>query len=137
MSNLNFTAKVRTISSSNSLKAFATLIINDVIAIEGYKIFDGRNGVFVTPPSHKGVDKEGAEKYFNDVNYLEDKGDDNRRGPVEEAISAAILEEYKRGIGAKRPSNTSAGGSAQASRSNPSGGRPSAPRKTDPISDEW
>lgn len=142
MSNLTFSAKVRTITSSSSLKAFATLIIDDVIAIEGYKIFDGRNGLFVTPPSHKGIDKDGAEKYYNDVNYLEERDEDNRRGPVETAVSDAILAEYKRSTSPKTTSTRP--GTAQAGRQNPTGGRPTTPgrsapqrSKPDPISEDW
>jgi stage V sporulation protein G len=137
MSNLNFSAKIRMINSQNSLKAFATLIINDVIAIEGYKVFDGRNGLFVTPPSHKGIGKEGTEKYFNDINYLEDRDDDNRRGPVEEAISEAVLAEYNRNLKVTKNSSQSAGGSAQAKRADSTGARPATPRRADPIDETW
>lgn len=134
MSNLSFSAKVRTITTSNSMKAFATLIINDTISIEGYKVFDGKNGLFVAPPSHKGTDKEGVEKYFNDVQYLEERDEDTRRGPVEEAVSAAILAEYKRTV--SPPKTNAAAGKAQGARPNPTGNRPTA-RKPDPIDEAW
>lgn len=124
MSNLNFTAKIQPLTNSTgNLKAFATLIVNDVVAIANFRVMNGDNGLWVAPPSHKGTDAQGNDKWYNDVLFFEDT-EDNRRGPVANAAFDAILAEYERGASRKTSTNP---GKAQANRGNPTGGRPAAP----------
>lgn len=73
----NYSFNVRRLNSNSNLKAFVTLIIDDVLTIDGFKIVDGRNGLFVSAPSHKGTVMEDGvqkEKYFDDVRFIGDNG---------------------------------------------------------------
>ncbi len=74
----SYSIKIRRLNKPGSkLKAFVSLTIDDIMQIEGYKIIEGSNGLFVTPPSHKGtVMEEGVsvEKYFDDVRFLGEQG---------------------------------------------------------------
>ena len=73
----NYSFNIRKLNSNSSLKAFVTLIIDDVMSVEGFKIVDGRNGLFVSVPSHKGTvmeDGNKVDKYFDDVRFLGDEG---------------------------------------------------------------
>ena len=73
----NYSFNVRKLNGNSNLKAFITLIIDDVVSIDGFKIVDGRNGLFVSAPSHKGTVMEDGvqkEKYFDDVRFIGDNG---------------------------------------------------------------
>ena len=85
----NYEIKMRKLNNSNSkLKAFVSLVIDNVMEIDGFKVIEGRNGLFVSVPSHKGTvmeDGQQVEKYFDDVRF-----------PGEEAL--AFREELKNSI---------------------------------------
>lgn len=88
----NYSFNIRKLNSGSALKAFVTLIIDDVMSIEGFKIVNGRNGLFVSVPSHKGtVTEEGqqVEKYFDDVRFIGDSGLE-----VGNEIKNAMLDAY-------------------------------------------
>ena len=73
----SYDVKVRKINSTSNLKAFVTLVIEGLVEVDGFKVIDGRNGLFVSMPSHKGTVMEDGvkvEKYFDDVRFLGDKG---------------------------------------------------------------
>jgi DNA-binding cell septation regulator SpoVG len=120
----NFTAKVNVIANpTGNTLAFGTLIINDVIYIDGWKVVKTDKGVFVSVPKHKGTDKEGKETWFSDVRFNEEKAEDAFRGPIAEAAHKAVLDAYNAASrGAGRGT-----GAAHASRGNPTGARPAAP----------
>lgn len=87
----NYSVKVRKINSAK-LKGVATLVIEDMIEIDGFKIIDGSKGLFVSVPSHKGrVVEEGVEveKYFDDVRF---PSEDARAFGDE--LKKTILDEY-------------------------------------------
>ena len=128
MSNTSYSAKVRLVNgNTGNLKAYATLVINYVVAIEGFKVLESKNGqTFVVVPSHKGTDKEGNETYFNDVRFLEDVPEGEFRGQEAEAALNTILVEYGRQIAASLPQKA---GRAHDSRKDPDGGRPNVPQK--------
>ena len=85
----SYTVSVRKLSNTTSkLKAFVTVTIDDLLDIEGFKVIDGSNGLFVSVPSHKGTVKEdgvSVEKYFDDIRFRGDEGQ-------------AFAEELKRSI---------------------------------------
>jgi DNA-binding cell septation regulator SpoVG len=73
----SYDVKIRKINSTSNLKAFVTLVIEGLVEIDGFKIIDGKNGLFVSMPSHKGTVMEDGvkvEKYFDDVRFLGEKG---------------------------------------------------------------
>jgi hypothetical protein len=99
---LNFKAKVHILkNSSNALVGFAKLIINDVIEIDGFKIFNGRNGIFVAAPSTQSSkpDINGKPQYFDSTRFLEDTPEGVMQGPVQQTAYRAILEEYGKLVG--------------------------------------
>lgn len=71
----SYEVNVRKINSAK-LKGVASIIIEGIMEIDGFKIIEGSNGLFVSVPSHKGVvmeDGQKVEKYFDDVKF---KGED-------------------------------------------------------------
>ena len=71
----SYEVNVRKINSAK-LKGVASVIIEGIMEIDGFKIIEGSNGLFVSVPSHKGTvmeDGQRVEKYFDDVKF---KGED-------------------------------------------------------------
>ena len=98
----SYSISVRRINNQNSkLKAFATVTIDDLLDLEGFKIIDGSKGLFVSVPSHKGnVMEDGisVEKYFDDIRFKGEKGI-----AFAEELKASIINEYTK----SNSSNTS------------------------------
>ena len=87
----SYRVKVRKINNPK-LKGVASLIIDDVIEIDGFKIINGSKGLFVSVPSHKGTIMEDGvkvEKYFDDVRFPGEQAQE-----VGQEIKQAILSEY-------------------------------------------
>jgi DNA-binding cell septation regulator SpoVG len=74
----SYTFKTRKFNNPNSkLKAFVTIVIDDVLEMHGFKIIEGNNGLFVSAPSHKGtatVDGAQVEKYYDDIQFTGEEG---------------------------------------------------------------
>ena len=106
----SYSISVRPLNNRNSkLKAFVTVTIDDIMDIEGFKIIDGSNGLFVSVPSHKGTvmeDGVSVDKYFDDVRF---KGDDG--SSFAEELKASIINEYN-----NNSSSTSANSNSNSSR---------------------
>lgn len=71
--------------SNTSLKAFVTLEIDSAFVVRGIRIIEGKKGLFVAMPSHKGDDGE----YYDDAFPITKKA----REDVNEAILAMYEEE--------------------------------------------
>jgi len=87
----SYRIKVRKINSAK-LKGVATLIIDDVLEVDGFKIIDGSKGLFVSVPSHKGTVMEDGvkvDKYFDDVRFPGEQAQE-----VGQEIKNSILQEY-------------------------------------------
>lgn len=97
MGNFSFSVNVYPINSSSKLKAFASVIIEDVMEIKGFKIFESSKGLFVSVPSTKGTDKEGVEKYWADVIFHEETNPEEGiyDGPCASEVKKAIIDKYK------------------------------------------
>lgn len=95
---LKFTAKINRLQNpKGALRAFAQLIINDVIVINGFRVLEGSNGSWASPPQTKGSKPDpetGKDQYFDDVRFLEEKEEGKFRGPVAEEALAAIMSAY-------------------------------------------
>lgn len=126
--NTSYSAKVRIVNGTGNLKAYATLIINDVISIDGFKVLEAKNGqTFVGVPQHKGADKEGKETWYSDVRWNEDVEEGQFRGPHADAAMNAILEEYGRALAADAPKRA---GQAQSRRADPDNKRPTTTNRS-------
>jgi stage V sporulation protein G len=58
--------KIFKMNNHASLKAFASITVNDAILIKGFKVIDGSNGPFVSMPQDQGKDK----KWYDSVRCL-------------------------------------------------------------------
>jgi DNA-binding cell septation regulator SpoVG len=123
----SYSFKIRKINTPSKLKAFVSITIDDVMEVDGFKIIDGSNGLFVSAPSHKGTVMEDGvkvEKYFDDVKFLGEEGI-----AVSNEIKQAIINQYT----SEANANPSSGGAsraaaakAQSKLSSPSPSAPSA-----------
>ena len=96
----NYTIKIRPIRTASKLKAFASILIDDIMEVDGFKIIDGSKGLFVTPPSHKGtVTEDGVqvEKYFDDIRFPGEEGIE-----FSNELKQSILDSYKETVPAER-----------------------------------
>lgn len=67
----SYSVKVYPIKSPKTkLLGFASLIIEDIIQIDGFKIFQGPNDIFVKAPSHEGKSRDGEREWYDDVKFL-------------------------------------------------------------------
>ena len=65
---LNVTIKrFHKFENGSSLKAFADVVVNDVLLIKGLKIVEGRNGMFVSMPSEQ---SSKDKKWYETVRIL-------------------------------------------------------------------
>lgn len=122
----SYSFKIRPINKASKLKAFVTIVIDDVMEVDGFKIIDGSKGLFVSAPSHKGTvneDGQQVEKWFDDVRFVGDNAMD-----IADEIKRAIIEQYNSN---SYTSNRATAASAHTSNSNsaPASSRPSNSRK--------
>ena len=73
------------VNTDSNLKAFATLEIDSAFVVKGIKIVEGKSGLFVSMPSHKGDDGQ----YYDDCFPITKKASED----VNEAILAMYEEE--------------------------------------------
>jgi stage V sporulation protein G len=83
------------VNSDSTLKAFATLEIDSAFVVKGIKIIEGKSGLFVAMPSHKGDDGE----YYDDAFPVTKK--------AREDINEAILSVYESELADKKPTKKS------------------------------
>ena len=79
-------------NNDSSLKAFATLEIDSAFVVKGIRIIEGKSGLFVAMPSHKGDDGE----YYDDAYPITKK--------CREDVNEAILAMYEEETADKNPS---------------------------------
>lgn len=86
---INYSVRVFQIQNPKSkLVGFGSLLIEDMIQVDGFKIFDGTNGLFVKAPAHEGKNKEGERAWYDDVKFI---GDDGKPVDFKDKESAAAL----------------------------------------------
>jgi DNA-binding cell septation regulator SpoVG len=120
---MKLTARVFVLKDSTSkMRAFGTLIIDEVIELGGFKIFEGAKGLFVAVPStlSKKTTEDGKPIYDDNIRFLDI--DDEKKSAAKDEISSIILEAYNKQISSNTRTTTAA------SRTNdpaPTGKRPS------------
>ena len=98
----NYSVRVFPIKSPKSkLVGFASLLIEDVLQVDGFKIFDGTNGIFVKAPSHEGKNKEGERAWYDDVKFIAADGKpvglkdkDSTAAATRDEIFKSIIDAY-------------------------------------------
>ena len=95
----SYSIKVKKVRNpKGKIVAFASLIIDDVLEVDGFKVINGSKGLFVSAPQHKGKDKEGNDSWFEDVRFI---GDETVRETVKTEIHKAIINEYQKSEGSQ------------------------------------
>ncbi len=91
----SYTVKVYPIQNPKSkILAYASLCVENVFEVTGFKIFTGSNGLFVKPPQHKGKDKETNEdKWFDDARFVGDNAKE-----VREEVFSTIIDKYNQNV---------------------------------------
>lgn len=74
---------------ADTLRAFASVEFDSALVVTGFRIVDGKKGLFVTMPQRVGADKDGKDTYYDVVYPTSKKGRD--------FISNKILEEFESG----------------------------------------
>lgn len=77
-------------NKESTLKAFASITIDDAVCITGIRIIEGKNGLFISMPQSKDNDGE-----YHDVAFPITKD-------AREAIQDAVLDEYEAATKPKR-----------------------------------
>lgn len=117
----SYAVQVRPIRNPKSkVVAFASLLIDDVLEINGFRVIDGAKGLFVSAPSHKGKNKEGEDTWFDDVRFLGDNADN-----IKEEVYRSILDSFTDG---KNASSRGTAAEAQADINSTETGKPMSRR---------
>jgi stage V sporulation protein G len=98
----SYDIKIRKFNGASNLKAFVSITIDQVVELDGFKVIDGKNGLFVSVPSHKGsIMEEGVkvEKWFDDVRFPGEAAQE-----FGNELKAAILQAYNNDSGSSNPS---------------------------------
>lgn len=78
--------RIKTSEKEGALKALATVVIDDAIAIHGIKVIEGEKGLFIAMPSRRG------DKGF--IDFVHPINTETRN-----MLQKAILEEYGKAVG--------------------------------------
>ena len=107
----SYSVNIRKINNpKGKTMAFCQLDIEGVIQIEGFKIINGANGLFVSAPQHKGTNKDGEVTYYDDVRFPGDRPEGVFRTPIQDEIYKTMVEEYNRQEGSSSGGNSNTGG---------------------------
>ena len=52
-------------SGNGSTKAYASINLDGVFAVNDIRVVEGKKGLFISLPNRKGKDKDGNEKYYD------------------------------------------------------------------------
>lgn len=76
--------------------AWASLVLDDLVEVKNFKIFNGSNGLFVSAPSKKSdkQDENGKDIYYNDVRFLGDKPEGVWQTDFQKEVFAAMVDEF-------------------------------------------
>ncbi len=99
MANFSYSVKIFPFQSSGKAKAFASIIIDDVFEIRGFRVMEGnKGGYWVAAPSTKGKDKTtGEDKWYEDVSFHEETNREEGiyQGPVQKELYDSIIKAYE------------------------------------------
>lgn len=84
--------------------------------LKGFKIFEGKNGLFCKPPQTKGKNKDGEDAWFDDIQFVDSAEENTFR----EEVYSTIIKEYSRKVNTSSSSYKAEAASTQSSYSNQS-----------------
>ena len=102
----SYEVSLRRIKSQSKMRAIASVTLDGIMTIDGFKVIEGSNGYFVSVPNHKGTIMEDGvkvEKYFDDIRFPGEEG-----LAFSQELKTAILNEYNNGGSSESPSRGSA-----------------------------
>lgn len=114
------------LNSGGKAKAFVSIIIDDVLRLDGFKIMESDRGLWVAPPQEKGSkpDANGNDQWFKRVRFVDEKADEKDwQTPMEQEVYTEMISGYE-----QFAANSSRQSAAQAQTKRP-GGR----GKTNPL----
>ena len=124
----SYDVKIRAFDGQGSTRAFAVLVIDGVLEIQGFKVIEGRNGLFVSSPqtrSNKVNEETGKNIYYDDVRFVDAKNnEEDRRTPLQDEVYAAILAKYNEVTAGNA---RGAAAAAHTASTTSDGGRPNVP----------
>ena len=130
----SYNIQVRKINKPGlKIKAVASIIIDDIMSIDGFKIIEGSKGLFVSVPNHKGTIMEDGvkvEKYFDDVRFLGEEGN-----TFSQELKTAIMEAYN-SSGSNEDHTQQRASAAAAHKKAAAKPKPKAETSTDDTEDE-
>lgn len=92
----NYTVKIYPIKNpQGKLRAFASMLVDDVLEIKGFRIVEGRNGLFVSAPSTPKEQEDGTTKWYNDIMFREEVEEGSYEGPIEAQVKRSMLDAFK------------------------------------------
>lgn len=123
---LTLSAKVNLIKQpQGSLKAYATLVIDNLIELNGFRVIEGSKGLFAAAPQTKGnkPGEDGKDQYFDNIRYSD--ADEKGFSDTKTAVGEVILEAYGAALAANTRATTA---DARTKDPTPTGKRPSMAR---------
>lgn len=123
---LTFSAKVNLVKNPQGpLRAYATVVIDGLIEINGFRVVEGSKGLFVAAPQTKGAKQteDGKDQYFDDVRFSD--ADEKGISETKQKVQAAVLEAYGAALGSTGRGDTAA---ARTKDPAPTGKRPGMAR---------
>lgn len=85
-------------SGNGSTKAYVSITLDDVFAVNDIRIVEGKKGLFVALPNRKGKDKDGKEKYYDICNPT--------TAELRKEINDAVIAKYNETLQSQPQSNT-------------------------------
>ena len=131
MKDLTFSAKVNLIKDPRSnLKGYATLVINGLVELSGFRIVEGQKGLFAAVPQTKGTkqDENGKDQYFDNIRFsdMSEEG----HSATKQAIQSVILEAYGTALAEQNTSSRGNTANARTQDPAPTNKRPGMARAT-------
>lgn len=94
-SSLHYNVKIQSIRPEGTLRATATVNINDAFAIRGIKLMEGSKGLFVSMPSYKAGNGEYKDICFPCTSESRKEFDKAVIGAYEQALAQGHDQEQK------------------------------------------
>lgn len=93
---MKFSAKVNLLKNpTSSMKAFATVIIDGLVEINGFRVIEGARGLFVACPSKPSntPGPDGKPQYFDDVRFTD--ADEKGFSATKDQLQEVVLRAYE------------------------------------------
>lgn len=128
---MKFSAKITVPENqTGSLRAFATLVIDELIELQGLRVVEGAKGLFVAMPSTKSnkKDEEGKDIWYDNIRF-QDWDDEAKSSATRQLIGEIVLAAYNK----QTKQNTR----QQSANARTTGARPTNNRPANRTTEDW